>query len=105
MRVDEMAIGWLLFRMASYSVAEARNNLSRLIDEALKGEAVTITRHGQAVVELKAKNKPLKLPDPAALRAWAASPRHDIPPMTEDEIVALIRDVRLGRWDENGNPR
>jgi prevent-host-death family protein len=39
--------------MSDYSVADAKNNLSRLIDRALKGEAVTITRHGQPVVELK----------------------------------------------------
>lgn len=39
--------------MSSYSVASAKNNLSRLIDEALAGNAVTITRHGRPVVELK----------------------------------------------------
>jgi prevent-host-death family protein len=91
--------------MPSYSVAEARNNLSRLIDEALSGEAVTITRHGQAVAELKPTKPAWKMPDPEALLAWFDRPRPDIPTMTSDEIVALIRDVRNGRWDEDGNPR
>nr|UXE44809.1 hypothetical protein Hi04_10k_c377_00038 [uncultured bacterium] len=39
--------------MSSHSVAEARNHLSELIDRALKGEPVVITRHGHPVVELK----------------------------------------------------
>jgi prevent-host-death family protein len=39
--------------MSSHSVAQARNQLSQLIDRALKGEDVVITRHGQPVVELK----------------------------------------------------
>ena len=40
--------------MASHSVAEAKNRLPELIDRALKGEDVVITRHGHPVVELKA---------------------------------------------------
>jgi len=39
--------------MPSYSVAKAKDNLSKLIDETLAGEAVTITRHGRPVVELR----------------------------------------------------
>ena len=39
--------------MSRHSVAEAKNHLSELIDRALKGEGVVITRHGQPVVELK----------------------------------------------------
>lgn len=39
--------------MTSYSIAKAKGNLSKLIDEALAGEEVTITRHGKPVVELR----------------------------------------------------
>ena len=39
--------------MSSYSSAKAKDNLSKLIDEALAGEEVTITRHGKPVVELR----------------------------------------------------
>jgi prevent-host-death family protein len=39
--------------MSTHSVAEAKNQLSKLIDRALKGESVVITRRGQPVVELK----------------------------------------------------
>lgn len=39
--------------MSTHSVAEAKNKLPELIDRALKGEAIVITRHGHPVVELK----------------------------------------------------
>ena len=38
--------------MGTYSVAEARNQLSKLIDEAQSGEPVTITRHGKPAVHI-----------------------------------------------------
>ena len=44
--------------MPDYSVVEAKNQLSELIDRALKGEGVVITRHGHPVVELKPVAKP-----------------------------------------------
>ena len=44
--------------MARYSVAEAKNGLPRLIDKALQGEEVVITRHGKATVELRAVQEP-----------------------------------------------
>jgi prevent-host-death family protein len=39
--------------MSTHSVAEAKNQLSDLIERALGGEGVVITRHGTPVVELK----------------------------------------------------
>jgi prevent-host-death family protein len=39
--------------MSTHTVAEAKNQLSKLIERALKGEGVVITRRGQPVVELK----------------------------------------------------
>jgi len=39
--------------MTAYSVAQAKNTLSTLIDRALQGEEVIITRHGKPVAELK----------------------------------------------------
>ena len=41
--------------MTDYSVADARNKLSELIDRAVRGEEVVITRHGKPMVELRAK--------------------------------------------------
>jgi len=39
--------------MTNYSVADAKNTLPKLIDRALDGEEVVITRHGKAVAELR----------------------------------------------------
>jgi antitoxin (DNA-binding transcriptional repressor) of toxin-antitoxin stability system len=39
--------------MAKYSVANTKDNLSKLIDKALAGEEVIITRHGKPAVELR----------------------------------------------------
>lgn len=39
--------------MATYSVADAKNHLPKLIDRALQGEEVVITRRGKPVVELR----------------------------------------------------
>ncbi|HYD45178.1 MAG TPA: type II toxin-antitoxin system prevent-host-death family antitoxin [Phenylobacterium sp.] len=38
--------------MSQHSVAEAKNQLSGLIERALEGEKVTITKHGRPVVSL-----------------------------------------------------
>ncbi len=43
--------------MPRYSVAEAKNTLPRLIDRALAGEEVVITRHGKPVVEINARKE------------------------------------------------
>ena len=63
--------------MTTHSVAEAKNQLSGLIDRAINGEAIVITRHGHPVVELK---------------AIGAQGR----PMTE-KTIAWLRAGRVGR--------
>ncbi len=42
--------------VTTYSVAEAKNGLPRLIDKMLEGEEVVITRHGKPVAELRPTN-------------------------------------------------
>jgi prevent-host-death family protein len=44
--------------MSTYSVAAAKAGLPRLINQALAGEEVVITRHGKPVVELKSAAAP-----------------------------------------------
>lgn len=53
--------------MATYGVAEAKNNFTHLLDRVEKGEVVTITRHGKPVAEMKAK-KPERAPATEAER-------------------------------------
>ncbi|WP_299175664.1 type II toxin-antitoxin system Phd/YefM family antitoxin [uncultured Brevundimonas sp.] len=43
----------ILMAMSSYSVAEAKNNLPKLLDRMLAGEAVTITRRGVPIARLE----------------------------------------------------
>ena len=46
--------------MSTHSIAEAKNQLSELINRALKGEGVVITRHGHPVVELRPISEPVR---------------------------------------------
>ena len=49
--------------MARYSVAHAKDHLSKLIDEARAGEEVTITRHGEPVAYLRSPaERPIRQP-------------------------------------------
>src|SRR4029077_8790271 len=57
----------MLVPMSTHSVADAKNHLSELINRALKGEGVVITRRGQPVVELKAV-RPVTEPAPQSPR-------------------------------------
>ena len=47
--------------MADYSIAEAKNNLPKLVDRAVAGEDVTITRRGKALVKLVSAAEPRRL--------------------------------------------
>jgi prevent-host-death family protein len=55
--------------MTIYSVADAKNGLPRLIDRALEGEEVIISRHGKAVAELRPVGSKGKMAT-AANYAW-----------------------------------
>jgi prevent-host-death family protein len=84
--------------MGSHSVAEAKNKLSELIDRALEGEGVVITRHGRPVVELKpieAQARPVSLEG----LDWLAERRAGRRPMTEDAgtFVSKMRDEEWER--------
>jgi prevent-host-death family protein len=45
--------------MTHYSVAEARNNLPRLLDRMLAGEEVVITRRGKPIARLAPEEPPV----------------------------------------------
>jgi antitoxin (DNA-binding transcriptional repressor) of toxin-antitoxin stability system len=66
--------------MSSYPLSTAMEELSRLIDQAQRGETITITREGKPVAELRAleiapKARPsAQLIDDIAARAKLRSP-------------------------------
>jgi prevent-host-death family protein len=76
--------------MSTHSVAEAKNHLPQLIDRALAGEPVVITRHGHPVVELRPVPAPPRRVNPADI-AWLRAHRVGRRPGTEDAGTALSR--------------
>lgn len=78
--------------MSTHSVAEARNQLSELIDRALAGEDVVITRHGRPVVALTAVPAPVR-PITAADLDWLAE-RRGGRPVADRDAGALLSSMR-----------
>ena len=78
--------------MGTHSVAEAKNQLSRLIDRALEGEPVVITRHGHAVVELRPVTSTTR-PTGKEKRAWLAANRVKLGDRSID-VQATLRQIR-----------
>lgn len=77
--------------MGTYSVADAKNRLPRLIDEDLAGEHVVITRHGKPVVELRPAGKAEGRPDPA-IYEWLRARRNRRKP-SPISSVELLRQL------------
>ena len=85
--------------MSSYSVAEAKNGLPGLIDRALDGEEVLITRHGRVVAELRpalARGTPPS--DRLAALEWLAERRRARPSVDVDTAARLREMADEDRW-------
>jgi prevent-host-death family protein len=78
--------------MSKHSVADAKNNLSELIDRALEGKGVVITRHGRPVVELRPIPPAAKPMTPEAVD-WLTQRRVGRRMPREDAAIA-VRKVR-----------
>ncbi|HET7716616.1 MAG TPA: type II toxin-antitoxin system prevent-host-death family antitoxin [Bauldia sp.] len=78
--------------MSTHSVAEAKNRLSELIDRALAGEGVTITRHGHPVVELKPVTPPPRPITPADVDWLVARRRGRVAKEDAGTLVSKMRD-------------
>lgn len=79
--------------MNSYSVAEAKNQLSELIDRSLRGEGIVITRHGHPVVQLRSLVQTANPVSKAELD-WLVAHRVGKAPTLGDAAILLsvIRD-------------
>jgi antitoxin (DNA-binding transcriptional repressor) of toxin-antitoxin stability system len=82
--------------MSNHSVAEAKNHLPELIDRALKGEPIVITRHGHPVVELKAVPPPPRRVTQADID-WLDAHRVGVKEPEED-AGALVSRMRDEDW-------
>ncbi len=78
--------------MSSHSVADAKAHLSNLIDRAMDGEAVVITRHGRPVVEIKPVAKIAKPMSKAELEDLMNN--RVMPLKTDWNSADLIRQMR-----------
>ena len=88
--LDKWPSDGYIVHMSTHSVAEAKNHLPELIDRALKGESVVITRHGHPVVELKAVPPPPRRVTQADID-WLDAHRVGLKGDGEDAVTALIR--------------
>ena len=84
--------------MTIHSVADAKNHLSELIDRALSGEDVVITRHGRPVIEFRPIPEPPRRVTQADLD-WLESRRirrNDAAPgeFPAESIVTLVQRMR-----------
>jgi prevent-host-death family protein len=81
--------------MGTHSVAEAKNQLSSLIERALKGEEVVITKHGRPIVEFRPVEppaRPMTEADIEWLRARRVQPLPDAPLIDAGTFVSQMRD-------------
>ena len=79
--------------MSTHTVAEAKNQLSKLIDRALRGEGIVITRRGQPVVELKPVRR-VPRPIAEAYIEWLRARRvgRTMPETDAGTLVSEMRD-------------
>jgi prevent-host-death family protein len=81
--------------MSTHSVAEAKTHLSGLIDRALQGEEVVITRHGRPVVALRpVGDAPARMSNAESL-AWLRANRvtgGGVDPEDAASLVGRLRD-------------
>lgn len=79
--------------MDPISIYEARNNLSRLIEAALAGEDVILTRRGEPVVRI-VRIEPRRRTG-AAVAAWLEEAKPwRLSRSTPEEIESIIRENR-----------
>lgn len=82
--------------MTIYSVADAKNGLPRLIDRALEGEEVVISRHGQPVAELRPIRQPAR-PGSEASYDWLRRRRRARAPVGVSSVDLLDELYGEGR--------
>ena len=88
--------------MSTHTVAETKNQLSKLIDRALKGEHIVVTRRGQPVIEFKPVRAEKKPAD--SIPRWTVEEQlewlrtHRIRRISDKDAATLIREMRDEEW-------
>jgi prevent-host-death family protein len=96
--------------MTTVSIAEAKNQLARIVQQAEAGEPVHITRHGKPVAVLLSEMEYERLragqAEPESLwdtvRDWRDSNAFDWPPLTDEEVDGWRERTppRAFSWDD-----
>ncbi len=79
--------------MSTYSIAIAKDYLSNLVDEAIAGEEVALTRDGEVVAYLRPPATPAPRKPSKELLAYLFERARQRPPL-EMSAVDLIREMR-----------
>lgn len=78
--------------MSNVSIRDLRNHGGEVVDRAARGEAITVTRAGKAVAELRAVAKPALTAD-VLLDRWRSLP--DVDPAQLRADIDNVLDSRL----------
>ena len=79
--------------MPIYSIAKAKDNFSKLVDDAVAGEEVAISRHGKVVAYVRsAVERPIRQPPRELVAEIMARARKR--PRLEEPAVDIIRRMR-----------
>jgi prevent-host-death family protein len=81
--------------MPTYSVAEAKNSLPKLLDKAIAGEEVTITRRGRPIARIVSEPPVVRRaggPQSPGDVEWIK--RHRVTPKVQVDAVELVRRMR-----------
>lgn len=87
--------------MSTHSIAELQDRLPELIDRALAGERVVITRDGRPVIELKSVSPPPPPPPRPITDAdleWLRARRARLPP-SEVDAGTFVSRMRDEEWE------
>jgi prevent-host-death family protein len=82
--------------MSDHSVAETKNKLSELIDRALEGEDVVITRHGHPVARISPVKPPLMRHIKEAVEWLKAHP--PVGKMPKEDAGTTVSRMRDEDW-------
>jgi prevent-host-death family protein len=89
--------------MKSLGIYEARAALSKLVEQALSGEEIVITRRGKPAVKLVPVAKALPPRKPGALKGLFEVPEEFFEPLPEDVLAAFYDGPIEPEEEESGS--
>jgi prevent-host-death family protein len=91
--------------MATVSVYNARAEFSQLIERALAGEDIVITRRGKPAVRLVPVEGPRQVRKPGALKGVFEVTDELFDPLPDDVLEAIYGNTIEPEEDDSGRPK